>query len=246
MIKSFLLPAMLVSTMVFASSLLAEEEKCSEKCSKCPAGATGECLAGAKCPVGAKGDCSDCPVTAAMNKLPKITFAVGETKTCCPKTASKLAKEQATDIVYLVGKEKFTDADKAKLALVSATEKFVDSFANPHVCKVSGTTTIAGQKTQCSKTAAKLAGLVTEATKNIHLTFVVGEKTCDCPHAAASLAKSTGKPKLFVVGKEKTECEVTARLNLARAKYRAVVEALVKAENETESEAETETESKES
>lgn len=240
MIKSFLLPAMLVGTMVFASSLLAEEEKCS----KCPAGAKGECHAGAKgeCPAGAKGDCSACPVTAAMNKLPKITFAVGETKTCCPKTASKLAVEQATDIVYLVGKEEFTDADKAKFALVSATEKFVDSFANPHVCKVSGTTTIAGQSTKCSKTAAKLASLVADATKSIHLTFAVGEETCDCPHAAASLAKSTGKPKLFVVGKEKTECEVTARLNLARAKYRAVVEALAKAEKETEAEAVAETE----
>ncbi len=215
MIKRMILPALLVGTMVFASSLLAAEEKCSE------------------CPAGAKKECSTCPITAAMKNLPNITYAVGEEKTCCVKTATKLAQEQAVEIVYLVGKEKFTDAGKAKLALVSATEKYVDGFANPNVCKVSGTTTIAGQKTECSKTAAKLAGLMTEAMKSVHLTYVVGEETCACPHAAASLAESSGKPKLFVVGKEKTKCEVTARLNLARAKYRAMVEALAKAENET-------------
>jgi hypothetical protein len=219
MFKRLLFPAMLVGTMVFSSSLLAEEEK---KCSECP--------------VGAKKECSECPISIAMKNLPKITFAVGEEKTCCEKTAGKLAKEQATDIVYLVGKEEFTDAGKAKLALVSATEEFVDSFANPHVCKVSGTTTIAGQKTECSKTAAKLTSLMADAMKNVRLTYAVGEESCDCPHAAASLAKSSGKPKLFVVGKEKTECEVTARLNLARAKYRAMVEALAKTENDKKAE----------
>jgi len=224
----YLLPAMLVDTVVLTSALRAEESKCPEKCSeKC-----------SKCPVGANKDCSTCPITAAMNKLPKITYVVGENKTCCSKKATTLAKEQATDIVYLVGKEEFSDAVKAKFALASATEKFVDSFAKPHVCKVSGTTTIAGQSTQCSKTAAKFAGLVAAATKDIHLTFAVGEKTCDCPQAATSLAKSTGEPKLYVVGKEKTECEVTARLNLARAKYRAIVEALTKAENEAETDSE--------
>jgi len=68
------------------------------------------------------------------------------------------------------------------------------------------------------------------AMKSVRLTYVVGDEACDCPHAAASLAKTSGKPKLFVVGNEKTECEVTARLNLARAKYRAMVEALAEAE----------------
>jgi len=72
------------------------------------------------------------------------------------------------------------------------------------------------------------------AMKSVRLTYVVGDEACDCPHAAASLAKTSGKPKLFVVGNEKTECEVTARLNLARAKYRAMVEALAEAEKKME------------
>jgi hypothetical protein len=49
------------------------------------------------------------------------------------------------------------------------------------------------------------------------------------------LAKSTGSPKLFVVGKESTQCAVTARLNLARAQYKAMVEALAEAQKQAES-----------
>lgn len=216
MIRRMMLPAMLVCTMVLASSLLAEEEKCP------------------LCPLGAEKECSACPIAAAMKNLPQITYAVGEEETCCAKAASKLAEEHSTAIVYLVGKEKFEDAGKAKLALVSATEEFVENFASPQVCKVSGTTSIAGQKTECSKTAAKLTGIMANAMKTVHLTYAVGDETCDCPNHAASLAKKSGQAKLFVVGKEKTECEVTARLNLARAKYRAMVEAIAEAEKQAE------------
>jgi len=204
--RRLMLPALLIGTMVFASSVLAEEK------------------------------CSECPVTAAMKNLPQITYAVGEETTQCSKTASKLAESKGVSLVYLVGKEKFSEAGKAKFALLTATEKFVDNFANPKVCKVSGTTSIAGQKTECSVTAAKLTGLMTDAMKTVSLTYAVGDEACDCPHAAASLAKASGEPKLFVVGKEKTECEVTGRLNLARAKYRAMVEALAKAEKEAATE----------
>ena len=47
---------------------------------------------------------------------------------------------------------------------------------------------------------------------------------------AKQAAKDTGKSVLFVVGEEKTDCDVTARLNLARAKYAAAVQALIQDE----------------
>ena len=201
--RRLILPALLVATMVFAGNVLAEEK------------------------------CSECPISAAMKNLPQLTFAVGEETTHCAKTAAKLAEKHSTDIVYLVGKEKFDDAGKAKLALVNATEEFVENFANPKTCQISGTTSVAGQKLECTKTAAKLAGLMSDAMKTVKISYAVGDETCDCPHAAASLAEKSGEAKLFVVGKEKTKCEITARLNLARAKYKAMVEALAKAEQES-------------
>ena len=213
--RRLLLPALLMGMVFLSSTLLAEEE-----CEKCPHQADKECSA--------------CPIQTAMKNLPKITYVIGKETTCCEKSANKLAQEQNAPIVYLVEKEKFEDANEAKLALVSATEAFVEKFANPHVCKVSGTTTIAGQKTECNKTAAKLAGLVNTAMKNVRMTYAVGDEACECPHAATSLAKSSGKAKLFVVGEEKTECEVTARLNLALAQYRAMVKAIMDTEKKTE------------
>ena len=183
----------------------------------------------------AKKECSECPIAAAMKNLPQLTYLVGEETTQCRKTAGKLAEESGTPIVYLVGKKKFEDADKAKLALVTATEEYVATFAEPKTCKISGTTTIAGTKTECSESTAKLAAILASANSSVKQTYQVGEEQCDCPHAAAALAKSTGSPKLFVVGKERTQCAVTARLNLARAQYKAMVEAMAEAQKQPES-----------
>ena len=168
----------------------------------------------------------ECPISAAMKNLPQITYQVGEEQTHCRNSAGKLAEESGSSIVYLVGKEKFEDASEAKLALVTATEEFVAAFAEPKTCKVSGTISIAGQKTHCSESAGNLASLLATSMKGVQQTFLVGDEQCECPHAAAALAEKSGLPTLCVVGKEKTECSVTARLNLARARYRAMVEAL--------------------
>jgi len=171
-----------------------------------------------------------CPISAAMKNLPQIAYQVGAEETHCSKSAGKLAEKSGSPIVYVVGKEKFENDADAKLALVEATEAMVASFANPQTCKISGTTSIAGQETSCSKTSAKLASLMSVAMKSVKQSYSVDGEECHCPNAAAALAQKSGQPKLFVVGTEKTECAVTARLNLARAQYRAMVEALAAAE----------------
>ena len=90
--------------------------------------------------------------------------------------------------------------------------------------------TLAGQVQSCEKTAAHTAELMQRAVAKVKFTYLVGEKECSCPVEAGKLAKESGKEKLFVVGEEKTCCEKTARLNLARAKYKAAIEALVQAQ----------------
>lgn len=68
--------------------------------------------------------------------------------------------------------------------------------------------------------------------------WAVAVKQCGCPVTAAKLAEESGKPKRFVVGNEETSCEQTARLNLARAKYKAAVEAMFNAHAATDVEPE--------
>ena len=70
--------------------------------------------------------------------------------------------------------------------------------------------------------------------KNVKMTYVVGEKSCECSHEAGALAKKSGEKMTYVVGEEKTCCNMTARLTLAKAKYTAAVKALVAAEAKTE------------
>jgi hypothetical protein len=186
---------------------------------------TSETCSASRCDAG-KG----CPIAAAMERLPSLTYAVGEKKTCCPKEAAKLAKESGGHIHFCVAKKEFDSKSDAQMALIEATENFVAAFTKPHTCPKSGQLTLAGQVRSCEKTAAHTADLMKQAMAKVKFTYLVGEKECNCPVEAGKLAKESGKEKLFVVGEEKTHCEKAARLNLARAKYKAAIQAMVKAQ----------------
>jgi hypothetical protein len=165
-----------------------------------------------------------------MEKLPKLAFMIDGQKTCCEASAEKLSGESGKPIQFVVGEKNFSERAQAQMALVEETEKFVNAFTEPHVCEVSKTTTVAGKQFSCNVAAAQTAQLAKEAMEKVQMTYLVGDKECHCPVEAQQTAEQTGKPTEFVVGDQKTSCSVTARLNLARAKYKAAVEAIVKAE----------------
>lgn len=175
-----------------------------------------------------------CPIAKAMGKLPKMAYKVGDQEVCCPSAAAKLAKDQDAAVTYLVGKESFDNQGAATVALAKVTEKFVKDFATPCKCEASGNVTVAGKELCCDVAAGATAKLVGDAMKQVEMTYLVGDKECHCPTQAETLAKESGAKTLFVVAGEKTPCSATARLNLARAKYKAAVEAITKAEKKAE------------
>lgn len=177
-----------------------------------------------------KGECDSCPIAAAMEKLPQLTYAVGDESVCCEMGAKTLAKKTGGHIHYVVGKKEFDSKADAQAALLEATEEFLVGFTEPHTCPASGKLTLAGRAQSCEKTAGHMAKLMNDAMSEVKLTYAVGDEECNCPIEAGKLAEKSGKDKQFVVGEEKTCCEQTARLNLARAKYKAAVEALVAAQ----------------
>jgi len=184
------------------------------------------------CPAGACGtDCKDCPVTVAMKRLPRMTYKVGTETTPCPKTAAKMAEKADAKIQFVVGTKTYASKTAALTALAETTEHFVAEFTKPHVCDKSGAVTLAGKTMKCQVSAGKLARTAREAMDKVRMTYLVGKTACQCPKEAAKLAKESGQEKVFVVGQEKTCCSVTARLNLARAKYKAAVIALRQAES---------------
>ncbi len=189
-----------------------------------------------KCDAACSADAGTCPVTAGMAKLPKITYLVGTKSLCCEESAKATAAETSNKVEYVVGTEKFDCSEKAFASLVSQTEKFVSTYATPSTCSVSGKTTIAGESLTCSVAAGELAAKVKKAMNSVSISYKVGEKSCSCPVEAKALAEAKKVKTLFVVDKDETECEQTARLNLARAKYKAALLAMApaaKAETKT-------------
>lgn len=172
----------------------------------------------------------ECPIAKAMGNLPKMTYKVGDEATCCSESAATLAKKASKPIHYVVAKQTFESKEKAMVSLVETTEKYVSTFITPCKCDASGSTKIAGKACNCPVEAGKTAELVKAAAAKVSMSYAVGEKTCHCPNEAATLAKTSGAKKEYVVAGKKTCCEMTARLNLAHAKYKAAVEALASAE----------------
>lgn len=246
--KNVLTFSMLAIAMLFVSTVSAQEsataeKKCCDKCDKTAVSelnvaSTAKCT-GENC---ASDCCKGCPVTAAMAKLPKMTYRVGTENVCCSESAAKMAEEKKTPLHFVVGEKVFEDKTQAYTSLVEQTESMVNGFVTPKTCATSGTHTVAGKSCKCSVQAGQNAELVKAAIKDIKMTYAVGEKSCNCPNEAGSIAKTSGEKMTYVVGEEKTCCNMTARLTLAKAKYKAAVQAIVAADAKTKATTETATE----
>jgi len=168
-------------------------------------------------------ECKSCPVTAGMAKLPQIAYKVGDELACCEDSAKSMAASSGQTLSYVVGKESFDCPTKAFASLVDQTEKYVSTYASPKTCSVSGKTTIAGQEMTCPISAGEMATKVKNAMDKVTISYRVGDKACTCPLEAKSLAESSKAKTVYIIEDQETECELTARLNLARAKFKAAL-----------------------
>ncbi len=175
-------------------------------------------------------DCQGCPVAQAMSKLPQLMYRVGDETTDSPVLAGRLARQTKAKIEFVVADKVFDVETDAFAALVETTEKFVEDFAQPRTCEVSGTTTIAGKDVCCEAAAGELAALVKKAMDDVKVTYLVGKESVCCPDAAKALAEKTGEKIVPCVAGQESGCGSTNRLNIARAKYKAAIEAIVAAE----------------
>ncbi len=178
-------------------------------------------------------DEATCPITEGMKLLPVIHYWVGEQEACCAGSAGAMAKSKELPISYKVGETAFDTEEAAFANLVESTEAFVTAFAAPQKCPVSGQTYVAGQACACEDSAAQRVELVTKAMDEVAMTYKVGTETCNCPVTAKDMATKAGTDVVFVVAEQETPCEYTARLNLAKAKYKAALVALNAASTST-------------
>lgn len=230
MIKTTIAALMMIAC---CASYSVAQETSSQQCPNgvCPANKmakAGEC---STCDDG-KSECKgECPVSKAMKSLPVMTYKVGAESTCCSESAATLAKKSAKPVHYVVAGKTFDNKDNAFASLVKVTEAKVKEFVTPCKCEKTGATKIAGKTCECSVMAGQTASKVKAAIAKVKMSYAVGKETCDCPNHAAMLAKKSGEKQEYVVAGEKTCCSMDARLKLARAQYKAAVQAtLAKAE----------------
>ena len=176
-------------------------------------------------------ECQQCPVAKAMDALPKLVYRIGDETTTSPVQAGRIARKTKHKVKFAVQDKVFQEETEAFAALVDMTEKFVGDFAKPQKCDVSGSTIVAGKSLCCEVAAGQVANLVKKAMDDVKVTYLVGKESVCCPDAAKALAKKSGEKVVqLVAGQKCGGCSTTTRLNLARAKYKAAVEALLAAD----------------
>jgi hypothetical protein len=215
-----------------ATTLTSAEASGGEACSKVCGTASGcetPCPVASKCegacPVSGASE-GTCPMAVAMEKLPKMTYAVASEKVCCAELAGKLAAEHNAPVHYVVADKEYPCKQAAMAALVDQTESFVAAFTSAKRCDASGTVFVAGTSTSCQAQAEQRATAVKTAVEKVKMCYSVDGEQATCSNDAEIKAKEKDVPVEYHVGDQKTTCHMTARLNLARAKYQAAVSAM--------------------
>lgn len=229
---SLLLLVIAAPRLIMADDVAGSSEK---KCDKCPAACSVEGKYEEKCEGKSESGCksgkcegkSACCATlaAAKEKLPKMTYLVGTQTVCCHESAKELAQKSNQKIQFVVAGKNYAQQPDAFAALVQETEQFVNTFVTPCKCEASGKTTIAGQAIGCCNAAAKQSELVSTAVNKVRMGYKVGDEVVCCAKHAAKLSKEKNSAVVYVVDDESTQCELTARLKIATAKYLAAVNA---------------------
>jgi hypothetical protein len=201
----------------------------------------------------------DCPlcrkVEAILASMPSMSYRVDGEVTRCSKSAASLAEKAHKPVEYVVGEEVMTDKGQATAKLVSLLDEEEKSLQSMqfvaggkcHRCPMTAKSVAKKSKTSVAyrvggvdfdkkEDAEKALEAVHAAAAAVRVSYKVDGKTYCCDKMAGASAKKTGKKMLYVVGDEETGCEKTAKLKLAEAKIRKIVEtAVVAALGETSS-----------
>lgn len=207
--------------VVLTSTEVAKDGKCCKECKT-------QCVKQCETACGTKqGDCEgQCPVSVALQRLPRMTYAVGSAKTDCSEQAKQLAEQHNAPVHYVVADKEYQCCQSAMAALVDQTERFVNTFVSVRRCPASGTTFACGKSTSCSAEAQQWTATIGQAVDQVKMCYVVDGQQTSCSASAEAQAREKEAPVEYVVGDQQTSCPLSARLELARAKYKSVVQAM--------------------
>jgi len=124
------------------------DEKAGGSCGAKATACGDKCTGGAKDAAG-KGGCAGEKLVAAG--MPKMTYIVGDEKTCCPETAAKLAeKNSGAKIQYVLGEKTYADKTEALTAYETALNEYLTTVTTVRYA-------VGDQCVSCPDAAAKMA-----------------------------------------------------------------------------------------
>ena len=268
--KRWLAFAALAAACLCAAPVLAQSEKTCPKAKTCPTAKTCQTKGESKAPAESEAKDSAAPAAAEHEHgkttmcvsdvtcdgdvvrhegidLPRIGFKVGETITCCMKSATQMAGGDLKKIKFVVGEKTYDDLDAAQAARLDMLEKHYENL-------VTVSYAVGDERTSCPMAAQELAkkqgkpvryrlgafdfaeqadaAKVSEAARaagdKLAMKWAVGDKTFDSAADAAEAAKASGQSVEYVVAEQKTPCEVTAQTRLIEARISAALDVLAK------------------
>lgn len=195
-----------------------------------------------KCPFDKAGSTPEGPAEAILASMPSMKYRVGTADMCCAKTAEETAAKAGATIQYVVADKAFESKTEATVALAAILESEVDKLQTMQFsaggkcsrCPIEAKELAKQAHTQIAyrvggfdyseqTKAEKVVKLVADAVGEIKMSYKVGDASFCCDKMAGAKAKETSKPMTFVVGKDETCCQSTARLMLAQAKLHIIV-----------------------
>jgi len=191
---------------------------------------------------GSSGSAPESPVEVVLASMPSMKYRVGTADMCCSKTAEETAAKTGSTIQYVVADKAFESKIEANVALAALLEAEVDKFQTVQFsvggkcsrCPIEAKELAKQANTQIAyrvggfdypeQTKAEMVSkLVVNALGEVKMSYKVGDASFCCDKMAGAKAKETGKAMTFVVGKDETCCQATARLMLAQAKLHIII-----------------------
>ncbi len=191
------------------------------------------------CPIAKK-------VSAVLAAMPSLKYRVGEEVTGCSKSAATMAEASHKPVEFVVGDDVLTDEGKAMVRLTALLEDEAESLqtiqyvANGKCMKCPMTAKrvaneakskvayrVGGVDLPSKETAEKVLASIKEAVSEVAIAYKVDGKSYGCSKMAGEKCKKSGKKMTFVVAGEETPCETTAKLKLAEARVKKIVETAV-------------------
>jgi hypothetical protein len=193
--------------------------------------------------------CCNSGSLASLKDMPQLLMKVGEETTACCDKAKELAKGDASKIQFVVGGKTYGSKAEAQKAYAAALDEYLNKITTVQFAVGDKTVTcpmsadqlakeshvkvqyaVAAHKFDDQAVAAKAAKQARDAADKVAMKWAVGDKTFCCDKMAKQeLASCKDKKIEYVVGEVRCEDEIQAKVQVARARLIAAVEAVEKA-----------------